>query len=76
MVETKLLLGKDGKEQRGKACSEAVREKGLTHWAHCVSVRIRGRPQNRFMDVVKAGIQSVGETQENAMDSVRWSQTT
>lgn len=74
MVETKLLLGKDGKEQRGKACSEAVREKGLTHWEHCV--RIRGRPQNRFMDVVKAGIQRVGETQENAMDSVRWSQMT
>lgn len=69
MVETELLLGKDGKEQRRKACSEGVREKGLTHWAHCVSVRKRGRPQNRFMDVVKADIQRVGETQENAMDT-------
>lgn len=76
MEETELLLGKDGKEQRGKACSEAVKEKGLTDWSHCVSVRKRGRPQNRFMDVVKVDIQRVGVTQENAMDRVRWSQMT
>ncbi|PME06485.1 hypothetical protein A8A06_13560 [Escherichia coli] len=36
--------------------------------------RRRGRPQRRFMDVVKEDMQRVGVREEDARDRVRWRQ--